>query len=64
MDNIQIFTIAVVVVAVFTIGGGVALAISLYQANRLIIETVSAPRSDIVQDHGGHVSGLGETMRA
>ena len=61
MDNTQIFAISVVVIAILTIGGGLTLAISLYQANRLIIETVSAPHPDIVQDHGGHVSGLGET---
>ena len=64
MDNTQILVIAVVVIAVLTIGGGSTLAISLYQANRLIIETVSAPRPDSVQDHGGHVSGLGETTRS
>ncbi len=62
MDNIQLSVMAVAAIAILVIGGGFALAFALYQANRLIIAVVSAPRPDLVAQ-GGHKSGLGQTMR-
>lgn len=63
MDNIQLFVIAASAIVILTIGGGVTLAATLYQANRLIVGTILAPLADIVPPGGGHVSGLGQTLR-
>jgi len=63
MDNLVIFVIAVVAVAILVIGGGVTLAVAIYQANRLILAAASLPQSEDMSSDGGHKSGFGQTMR-